>query len=176
MSEIIIKLAVWILFWFLTGKTLIISHNGASGDYPGCTDLAYEEAVKDGADIIDCSAQMTKDGVAFCLDTADLMVGTNAVTQFMSRSSSIPEIQPNRGIFSFDLTWSEIKNLKRTPAFLILILCFILIQILAMFENHFFLTSNPSKICAFQHNWWVQYHKIRGDSQGIRLTRIRANS
>lgn len=94
------------------GKALIISHNGASGDYTGCTDLAYEKAVMDGADIIDCSVQMSKDGVAFCLDTADLLGDTTAISTFMSRSSSVPEIQPNNGIFSFDLTWDEIKTLK----------------------------------------------------------------
>lgn len=66
----------------------------------------------DGADIIDCSVQMSKDGVAFCLDTADLLGDTNAITLFMSRSSSVPEIQPKNGIFSFDLTWTEIQTLK----------------------------------------------------------------
>ena len=43
------------------GKPLIISHNGASGDYPGCTDIAYQAAIRDGADYIDCSVQITKD-------------------------------------------------------------------------------------------------------------------
>ncbi|KAL2929946.1 Glycerophosphodiester phosphodiesterase GDPDL7, partial [Bienertia sinuspersici] len=46
-----------------SGHPLIISHNGASGDYTGCTDLAYDKAVRDGADIIDCSVQMSKDGL-----------------------------------------------------------------------------------------------------------------
>ncbi|GMI89306.1 Glycerophosphodiester phosphodiesterase (GDPD) like 7, SHV3-like 5 [Hibiscus trionum] len=94
------------------GKALIISHNGASGMFPGCTDLAYEQAANDGADIIDCSVQMSKDGVAFCLDSADLTRVTTAMPAFMSRSSSVPEVQKNRGIFSFDLTWSEIQTLK----------------------------------------------------------------
>ncbi|KMT03575.1 hypothetical protein BVRB_8g192510 [Beta vulgaris subsp. vulgaris] len=94
------------------GHPLIISHNGASGDYTGCTDLAYDKAVTDGADVIDCSVQMSKDGVAFCLDSADLLGDTTAITTFMSKSSSIPEIQPKNGIFSFDLTWSEIQSLK----------------------------------------------------------------
>jgi glycerophosphoryl diester phosphodiesterase len=67
----------------------------------------------DGADIIDCSVQMSKDGVAFCLDSADLMADTTALTSFMSRSSTVPEIQAESGIFSFDLTWSEIQTLKR---------------------------------------------------------------
>ncbi|XVE53677.1 hypothetical protein DITRI_Ditri03aG0021800 [Diplodiscus trichospermus] len=94
------------------GKALIITHNGASGIYPDCTDLAYEQAVNDGADIIDCSVQMSKDGVAFCLDSADLAGDTTAMPTFMSRSSSVPEVQKDKGIFSFDLTWSEIQTLK----------------------------------------------------------------
>ncbi|KAK3435657.1 hypothetical protein EUGRSUZ_C00368 [Eucalyptus grandis] len=94
------------------GKALIISHNGASGNYPGCTDLAYQQAIDDGSDIIDCSVQMSKDGVAFCLDSADLSGDTTAMPTFMSQSTVIPEIQQNSGIFSFDLTWSEIQSLK----------------------------------------------------------------
>ncbi|CAK9168825.1 unnamed protein product [Ilex paraguariensis] len=91
---------------------LIISHNGASGDYPGCTDLAYQKAIDDGADIIDCSVQMSKDGFAFCLETADLTGKTTAATTLMDRTATVPEIQPNWGIFSFDVTWSEIQSLK----------------------------------------------------------------
>ncbi|CAK8577272.1 unnamed protein product [Lathyrus sativus] len=34
------------------GPTLIISSNGVSGVYPGSTDLAYEQAITDGTDII----------------------------------------------------------------------------------------------------------------------------
>ncbi|KAJ1382400.1 PLC-like phosphodiesterase, TIM beta/alpha-barrel domain superfamily [Sesbania bispinosa] len=94
------------------GRTLVISNNGASGVYPGSTDLAYQQAITDGADIIDCSVQMTQDGIAFCSETADLIVGTTAMTKFMSRSSNVPELQQKSGIFSFDLTWSEIQTLK----------------------------------------------------------------
>ncbi|XP_054789848.1 glycerophosphodiester phosphodiesterase GDPDL7-like, partial [Prosopis cineraria] len=96
----------------IKGQALVISRDGASGVYPGSTDLAYQQAINDGADIIDCSVQMTKDGVAFCSDTADLMASTSAVSQFMPKSSEVPEIQSESGIFSFDLTWSEIQTLK----------------------------------------------------------------
>ncbi|KAG0480761.1 hypothetical protein HPP92_011619 [Vanilla planifolia] len=96
----------------LTGQPLVITHNGASGVYPGCTDLAYKQAVDDGADIIDCSVQMSKDGVAFCLESTDLVGSTTAMPTFMSRISSVPEIQNNTGIFSFDLTWAEVQTLK----------------------------------------------------------------
>lgn len=56
---------------------------------------------------------MSKDGVPFCLDSTDLMGDTTAMTTFMSKSSNVPEIQKTNGIFSFDLTWSEIQTLKR---------------------------------------------------------------
>lgn len=101
------------IFGAFSGKALVITRNGASGIYPSSTDLAYQQAVDDGADIIDCSVQMSKDGVAFCLDTADLVGDTTAMTTFMSRSTTIPEIQPKAGVFSFDLSWSEIQTLKR---------------------------------------------------------------
>ncbi|CAH8280066.1 unnamed protein product [Arabidopsis lyrata] len=94
------------------GHALVITHNGASGDYPGCTDLAYQKAIDDGADVIDCSVQMSKDGIAFCHDAADLTASTTAMTTFMSRATSVPEIQPTNGIFSFDLTWAEIQSVK----------------------------------------------------------------
>lgn len=92
---------------------MIITHNGASGVYAGCTDLAYQQAADDGADIIDCTVQMSKDGVAFCLESPDLIGKTTAATVFMSKATSVPEIQKERGIFSFDLTWTEIQSLKR---------------------------------------------------------------
>ncbi|WJX91290.1 hypothetical protein P8452_73088 [Trifolium repens] len=94
------------------GPTLIISNNGASGVYPGSTDLAYQQAITDGADIIDCSVQMTQDGISFCANSVDLIAESTAMTKFMSRSSTVPEIQPKSGIFSFDLTWAEIQTLK----------------------------------------------------------------
>lgn len=92
---------------------LIISANGANGDYPGSTDLAYQKAVDDGADIIDCSVQMTKDKVAFCLPSVDLIPTTTASGPFMSRAAKVDAIQSSMGIFSFDFTWDEILSLKR---------------------------------------------------------------
>lgn len=92
---------------------MIITRNGASGDYPGCTDLAYQKAIDDGADIIDCTVQMSKDGVAFCMGDVDLSALTTALATFMDRSVIIPEIRPQSGVFSFDLAWDEILSLKR---------------------------------------------------------------
>ena len=90
---------------------LIISKDGASSIYPPSTDLAYEQAVADGADIIDCSVQISKDGVAFCMPEPDLIASTSAQATFMARAVVIPEIEKDNGIFSFDLTASEIQSL-----------------------------------------------------------------
>ncbi|KAK3427259.1 hypothetical protein EUGRSUZ_F03515 [Eucalyptus grandis] len=96
-------------------KPLVISFNGASGDYPGCTDLAYSKAIQDGADIIDCPVQMSKDGIPFCLSSANLIDSSNvATTKFRNLMTTAPEIQSGTGIFSFSLNWSDIQTL--TPA------------------------------------------------------------
>ncbi|XP_051150203.1 glycerophosphodiester phosphodiesterase GDPDL7-like [Andrographis paniculata] len=93
-------------------EALIISHNGASGDYPGSTDLAYQKAVDDGADVIDCAVQMSKDGTPFCSDRPDLMKTSTAAILYMDLMTNYPEIQAADGVFSFDLAWSEIQALK----------------------------------------------------------------
>ncbi|KAI3769170.1 hypothetical protein L6452_00270 [Arctium lappa] len=93
-------------------KPLIISFEGASGDYPGCTDLAYEKAVSDGADIIDCPVQMTQDGIPICLGSINLLYRTSvANTAFINLTRNIPALEAN-GIFTFSLTWADIQSLE----------------------------------------------------------------
>jgi glycerophosphoryl diester phosphodiesterase len=99
--------------WLDDTRPLIITHNGACGLFPGCTDLAYQQAVEDGADIIDCSVQMSRDAVPFCLDSPDLTKGTTAATVFLTKAATVNEIQNGSGIFSFDLLSNEIQTLKR---------------------------------------------------------------
>ncbi|WOK92005.1 hypothetical protein Cni_G00696 [Canna indica] len=113
-SEAIGSLSLLSTFEFRKLHPFIISHNGASGDYPDCTDLAYQKAADDGADFIDCPVQVTQDGIAICMSSANLIVDTTVIkSPFASRLSSIPEIQDTPGIFTFNLTWDEIqKNLK----------------------------------------------------------------
>ncbi|KAE9458305.1 hypothetical protein C3L33_09785, partial [Rhododendron williamsianum] len=92
---------------------LVISSNGSSGDYPGCTDLAYEGAMSDGADVLGCPVQMSKDGKPFCLGSINLIDSTTvAQSEFSNLTTSIPEL--GDGIFTFSLTWSQILSL--TPA------------------------------------------------------------
>ncbi|KAK1306015.1 putative glycerophosphoryl diester phosphodiesterase 1 [Acorus calamus] len=96
------------------GQVLVISNNGASGVYPGCTDLSYIQAVDDRADIIDCNVQVTSDQVPICLSSIDLLSGTTVaqVPPFSSRTSTVPKIQTDAGIFTFNFTWDEIQKLS----------------------------------------------------------------
>lgn len=92
---------------------LVISQNGASGDYPGCTDLAYQKAISDGADVIDCPVQMSKDGIPFCSQSINLIDSTNVLQMYPTNSQIIPAIKSGSGIYTFSLTWSQIQTLKR---------------------------------------------------------------
>ncbi|KAK2639872.1 hypothetical protein Ddye_027667 [Dipteronia dyeriana] len=93
----------------------VISKNGASGDFPSCTNLAYEKAISDGADVIDCPVQMSKDGTPFCFSSINLIESTTASqSNYSNYAMTIPEILGASGIFAFNLTWDEIQTL--TPA------------------------------------------------------------
>jgi len=50
----------------------IYAHRGASHDFPEMTALAYENAVKQGAEGFECDLRLTKDGVAILWHDADL--------------------------------------------------------------------------------------------------------
>ena len=99
---------------FGTERLLVISHKGSSGDYPDCTDLAYQRAITDGVDVLDCPVQMTKDGIPVCLGSINLGDFTLAAqSKFSNQMISIPELGVVNGIFTFNLTWSEIQELQR---------------------------------------------------------------
>ncbi|KAM5586930.1 glycerophosphodiester phosphodiesterase GDPDL3-like [Rosa sericea] len=94
-------------------KPLVISKNGASGDYPDCTDLAYMKALEDGVDVLDCPVQMSKDGIPFCSSSINLIHTTTvAQTSFQNFTMVVPEIQADNGIYTFSLTWDQTKTLK----------------------------------------------------------------
>ncbi|KAI4306169.1 hypothetical protein L6164_029470 [Bauhinia variegata] len=94
-------------------NTLVLSKYGASGDYPACTNIAYNQAISDGVDVLDCPVQISKDGTPFCLNSIDLIESTNVVqTNFSKLATTIPGIKSGSGIFTFSLTWNAIKTLK----------------------------------------------------------------
>lgn len=93
---------------------MVISNEGASGNFPGCTDLAYGKAVSDGVDILDCPVQMTNDGIPFCLGSINLRDRTNVAQSDLSNlATNNPDLKIENGIFAYNLTWSQIQSLKR---------------------------------------------------------------
>ncbi|KAL1566982.1 glycerophosphodiester phosphodiesterase [Salvia divinorum] len=94
-------------------NVLVISNEGASGDYPGCTEKAYEKAVSDGADILDCPVQITSEGIPFCLGSINLRDRTTASqSDFINRAADNPQLGIDKGIFTYNLTWTEINTLR----------------------------------------------------------------
>ncbi|KAL6971050.1 glycerophosphodiester phosphodiesterase [Sarracenia purpurea var. burkii] len=84
---------------------------GPSGDYPGCTDLPYQHAISNGADVLDCPVQRTKNGIPVCLGPIDLMDNTLvAQSMFNNITRHVPKHRVVSGIFTFDLTWSETRT------------------------------------------------------------------
>uniref|UniRef100_A0A2N9FD13 glycerophosphodiester phosphodiesterase n=1 Tax=Fagus sylvatica TaxID=28930 RepID=A0A2N9FD13_FAGSY len=98
-------------------KPLVISKNGASGDYPGCTDLSYAKAIDDLVDVLDCPVQLAKDGTPFCMSSINLIDSTTvAQSSFSNLTRSIPAIKSGSGIFTFSLTWNQIQSLQPSIA------------------------------------------------------------
>lgn len=56
----------------------IYAHRGASHDFPEMTMVAYENAVKQGADGFECDLRLTKDGIAVLWHDADLKRRANS--------------------------------------------------------------------------------------------------
>ncbi|KAK3014529.1 hypothetical protein RJ639_010079 [Escallonia herrerae] len=111
---------------------LVISNEGASGDYPGCTDLAYVKAISDGVDILDCPVQMTSDGIPFCLGSINLIDRTTVVqSNYSSLTASIPGL--GDGIFTFNLTWSQIQSLHRKLKLLFLAALLLVVEALQLY-------------------------------------------
>lgn len=97
---------------------MVISKNGASGDYPDCTDLAYRKALEDGVDVLDCPVQMSKDGIPFCSSSISLNdITTVAQSSFQNFTMVVPEFQAEGRIYTFSLTWDQIKTLQRKLKF-----------------------------------------------------------
>lgn len=116
-GNFIFRISLLTFFFHLAhypAKPLVISKYGASGDYTGCTDLAYKKAIDDGVDVLDCPVQLAKDGTPFCLSSINLIDSTTvAQSSFSNLTTTIPEIKSGSGIFTFNLTWSQIQTLTR---------------------------------------------------------------
>lgn len=92
---------------------LIIAHRGASGLRPEHTEGAYELAIEQGADFIECDLVMTKDGVLIIRHENEISGTTDVATKFPKlKTTKTVDGQSVTGWFSEDLTLKEIKTLR----------------------------------------------------------------
>ena len=87
----------------------IYAHRGASHDFPEMTMVAYENAVKQGADGFECDLRLTKDGVAVLWHDADLKRRANndAVVHestYMQLAAIYPQIVTLDQFIDFGIT------------------------------------------------------------------------
>jgi glycerophosphoryl diester phosphodiesterase len=92
----------------------IYAHRGASHDFPEMTALAYENAVKQGADGFECDLRLTKDGFAILWHDADLKRRANndavvAETKLKKLKAIYPQILTLDEFLDFGI--SEKKSL-----------------------------------------------------------------
>ena len=77
---------------------LIIAHRGASGDFPEGSQLAYEQALTQGADGFECDLRLTKDNQIICyhdsntkrLSNIDLKIADTTYAQLVQSISPYP--------------------------------------------------------------------------------------
>ena len=81
------------------GRPLVIAHRGSSGVLPEHTIEAYQRAISDGADAIECDVTLSRDLVPVCLHEELLQVTTDVAnrSEFADRRRSI-SLRPVRTI------------------------------------------------------------------------------
>lgn len=97
------------------GRPLIIAHRGSSGMLPEHTLAAYQLAIDQGADVVECDVVMTRDDEMICMHDAWMMDSTDVEQhqEFAHRKRNVTIDGLLRfDYFTFDFTLQEIKTLR----------------------------------------------------------------
>lgn len=81
----------------------VVAHRGSSGAHPDNSWMAFEAAVIDGADTIECDVQATRDGVLVVRH--DLIVGDRLVAELTA--AELAARDPDLVMFAEILEWAE---------------------------------------------------------------------
>lgn len=99
-----------------TERPLIIAHRGSSGVLPEHTVEAYTEAVRQGADVIECDVCVTKDLKLLCLHESWMTSTNTNVDEVFPDKLTTKYVQDEgenyTGYFSVDFTLDEIKQIR----------------------------------------------------------------
>ncbi|XP_039265972.2 uncharacterized protein LOC120341512 [Styela clava] len=101
-----------------TNRPLIIAHRGASGMLPEHTVEAYQLAIEQGADVIECDLAVTKDAQLVCTHEPWLNHSTDVHShvEFRDRAKTyfIPsDLGFRTDYFTIDFTLEELKTLRK---------------------------------------------------------------
>lgn len=99
-------------------RPLVIAHRGASGERPEHTAIAYELAIEQGADFIECDICLTKDLIPFCSHDCSLNASTDISVRnnlkdrvsFHDMDLGEPEFTNSSDYYSIDFTWDELDD------------------------------------------------------------------
>jgi len=100
-----------------TTRPLNVAHRGSSGSLPEHTVLAYQRAVDEGADVIECDLTVSKDLVLLCMHENWMNDTTNVADVYpLDRSNSYFVADITSVItdyFAIDFTLAELKSVVR---------------------------------------------------------------
>ena len=90
-----------------TKRPLNIAHRGSSGTHPDHTIAAYEQAIRDGADVIECDIYITKDLHLVCLHEPWLSDHTDIETrpEFNGTAKKTYDLPENGVVTELVLLW-----------------------------------------------------------------------
>ena len=100
-----------------TKRPLIVAHRGSSGTLPEHTVRAYQLAVDQGADVIECDLTITKDHVLICMHECWMSETTNVAEVYNSSRENTYFVQDQlRSItdyFTVDFTLEELSLVRK---------------------------------------------------------------
>ena len=111
---------LWLLVSFQAAAAcpqwpVVVAHRGASGYLPEHSLAAYQQALEQGADIIEADLVPTKDGVLISRHENELSTSTDIAShaKFADRKTrKIVDGQVQEGWFSEDFTLAELRQIK----------------------------------------------------------------
>ncbi|ELU07548.1 hypothetical protein CAPTEDRAFT_94489 [Capitella teleta] len=100
----------------LTTRPLIVAHRGSSGRLPEATKEAFELAIDEGADVIECDVTITRDLQLICSHESWLTPTTNIADVFpedrMNTYFVIDKASQITDYFSVDFTLEELREIR----------------------------------------------------------------
>lgn len=100
-----------------TTRPLNVAHRGSSGSLPEHTVLAYQRAIDEGADVIECDLTVSRDLVLLCMHENWMSETTNVAEVYPSDRANSYYIEDSKknitDYFAIDFTLLELKSVVR---------------------------------------------------------------